>query len=101
MYLPCSCSNKIALELEKLRKWLIANKLSLNVATTEFLLIGSKQMIKNISNLKLNVKIENESIKQVYESKTLGMTIDQHLSWKTNTENTCKKITPEYRLLGV
>ena len=93
MYLPCLCSNKIALELGKLRKWLIANKLSLNVATTEFLLIGSKQMIKNISNLKLNVKIENESIKQVYESKTLGMTIDQHLSWKTNTENTCKKIT--------
>ncbi|CAB4019925.1 Hypothetical predicted protein, partial [Paramuricea clavata] len=59
-------------DLEKLRKWLIANKLSLNVAKTEFMLIGSKQMIKNISNLQLNVKIENESIKQVYESKTLG-----------------------------
>ena len=80
-------------DLEKLRKWLIANKLSLNVAKTEFMLIGSKQMIKNISNLQLNVKIENESIKQVYESKTLGVTIDQHLSWKTNTENICKKIT--------
>ena len=80
-------------DLEKLRKWLIANKLSLNVAKTEFMLIGSKQMIKNISNLQLNVKIENESIKQVYESKTLGVTIDQHLSWKTNTENICKKKT--------
>ena len=80
-------------DLEKLRKWIIANKLSLNVAKTEFMLIGSKQMIKNISILQLNVKIENESIKQVYESKTLGVTIDQHLSWKTNTENICKKIT--------
>jgi hypothetical protein len=50
-------------------------------------------MIKNISNLQLNVKIENKSIKQVYESKTLGVTIDQHLSWKTNTENICKKVT--------
>ena len=28
-------------DLEKLRKWLIANKLSLNVAKTEFILIGS------------------------------------------------------------
>ena len=46
------------------------------------MLIGSKQMIKNISNLQLNVKIENESIKQVYESKTLGVTIDQHLLGK-------------------
>ena len=32
-------------DLEKVRKWLIANKLSLNVATTEFILIGSKSMI--------------------------------------------------------
>jgi hypothetical protein len=31
-------------DLEKLRKWLIANKISLNVAKTEFMLIGSKQM---------------------------------------------------------
>ena len=67
-------------DLEKLRKWLIANKLSLNVAKTEFMLIGSKQMIKSISNSQLKVKIENKSIKQVYETKTLGVTIDQHLS---------------------
>ena len=80
-------------DFEKLRKWLIANKLSLNVAKTEFMLIGSKQMIKSTSNLQLNVKIENKSIKQVNESKTLGVTIDQHLSWRTNTENICKKIT--------
>ena len=33
-------------DLENLRKWLIANKLSLNVAKTEFTLIGSKSMIK-------------------------------------------------------
>ena len=27
------------------------------------------------------------------ECKTLGATVDQHLSWKSNTENVCKKIT--------
>ena len=32
-------------DLENLR-WLIANKLSLNVAKTEFMLISSKQMLK-------------------------------------------------------
>jgi hypothetical protein len=46
----------------ELTNWLIANQLSVNVAKTEFMLIGSKQMIKSISNLQLNVKIENESI---------------------------------------
>ena len=33
-------------DLENLRKWLIANRLSLNVAKTEFMLIRSKPMIK-------------------------------------------------------
>jgi hypothetical protein len=77
-------------DLENLRKWLIANKLSLNVGKTEFMLIGSKQ---KISNSHPNVVIENKQIKQVYECKTLGVTVDQHLSWKSNTENICKKIT--------
>ena len=80
-------------DLENLRKGLIANKLSLNVAKTEFMLIGSKPMIKNISDSCPNVYIENIQIKQVHECKTLGVTIDQHLSWKSNTENICKKVT--------
>ena len=80
-------------DLENLRKWLIANKLSLNVAKTEFMLIGSKAMIKKNSDSRLNVFIENKQIKQVSECKTLGVIVDQHLSWKSNSENICKKIT--------
>ena len=80
-------------DLENLRKWLIANKLSLNVAKTEFMLIGSKPMIKNISTSHPNVFIENQQIEKVNECKTLGVTIDQHLSWKRNTDKICKKVT--------
>ena len=35
-------------DLENLRKWLIANKLSLNLAKTEFMLIGSKPIRSKI-----------------------------------------------------
>ena len=77
-------------DLENLRKWLVANRLSLNVAKTEFMLIGSKQMIKDAHP---NILIENKQIKQVYECKTLGIIVDQNLSWKNNTKNICKKIT--------
>ena len=77
-------------DLENLRNWLIANKLSLNVAKTEFMLIGSKRMIKDSHP---NIFIENKQIKQVYKCKTLGIIVDQHLSWKSNTKNICKKIT--------
>ena len=83
-------------DLENLRNWLMANTLSLNVAKTEFMLIGSKRMIKNFHP---NIIIENKQIKQVYECKTLGIIIDQHLSCKSNTENICKKITSGYIML--
>jgi hypothetical protein len=69
------------------------NELSLNLAKAEFILIDSKPMIKNISDSCRNVYIKNIQIKQVHECKTLGVTIDQHLSWKSNTENICKKVT--------
>ena len=49
-------------DLENLRKWLMANKLGLNVAKTEFMLIGSKPMITNISDFHLNIKIDNKPI---------------------------------------
>ena len=52
--------------LENLSKWLLANKLSLNVAKTEFMLISSKQIVKNISNFQRNVVNENNRIKQVH-----------------------------------
>ena len=85
--------NAVNSDLENIRKWLIANRLTVNVAKTEFMLIGTKQIIKSISNLQLNVVIENNPVKQVTECKTLWVTVDQHLSWKSNTENMCKKIT--------
>ena len=57
------------------------------------MLIGSKQMVKDISNFQPNVVIENKRIKQVHECKTLGVTVDQHLSWKSDSDIICRKIT--------
>ena len=53
------------------------------------MLVSLKPMIKNISGSP-NVLIEKKQIKQVNECKTLGVTVDQHLSWKSNTD---KKVT--------
>ena len=71
----------------------MANKLSLNVTKTEFILIGSNQLLKKISDHQPNITIKDQPIKRVSESKTLGAIVDQHLKWKSNTENKCKKIT--------
>ena len=50
-------------DLENLRNWLMVNKLSLNVAKIEFMLIGCKPTIKDFH---LNIFIENKPIKQVH-----------------------------------
>ena len=85
--------NAVNSDLENLRMWLNANKLSLNIAKTEFMLIGSRSLVHTVSDSNLNIMIENRPIKQVKECKTLGVIVDQHLSWKSNTESICKKIT--------
>ena len=61
-------------KLENLRKWLIANKLSFNVAKTEFMLNGSKRVINKISDSQPNAFIDNKKIGQVYMNyvKLLG-----------------------------
>ena len=35
----------------------------------------------------------------MHECKTLGVTVDQHLSWKSNTDIICRKITSEISAL--
>ena len=61
---------KILTKYHKFRLCFLHEFFILNVAKTEFILIGSKSMIKNISNSHPNVFIENKQIKQVYECNT-------------------------------
>ena len=46
--------------LEKLRKWLVSNRLTLNATKTEFMLIGSRQRLDTLSDT-LHVPIEQVS----------------------------------------
>ena len=77
-------------DLKNLRQWLMANKLSLNV---EFQIIGTKPMLKKASTKQFNIHIQNKPIKRVFQCKTLGVTLDENLSWKNNTDALCKKIS--------
>ena len=45
-------------DLDNLNKWLISNKLTLNTAKTEFMLIGSRQKFNTLSN-PLELSIDN------------------------------------------
>ena len=84
--------------LKNLRNWLMANKLGLNIAKTEFMLLDSRQMIKGRRSPKF-FSLKTNKLSKSINAKTLGIIVDQHLSWKIYTKNVCKKITERIRAL--
>jgi len=79
-------------DLEKLSKWLVSNRLPLNATKTEFMLIGSRQRLSTLSDT-LKLSIDNVPIEQVSSVKSLGVCINENLTWHSHTDKLCKKIT--------
>ena len=78
-------------DLLNIRKWLIANKLTLNTSKTEFMLIGLRQKLNTITD-SLVVSINGTPVNQVSTSKSLGVFIDANLTWGSHIEKLAKKI---------
>ena len=78
-------------DLASVSEWLIANKLTLNKSKTEFMLIGSWQRLGSLGHSP-SLKIDGAPISQVPSTKSLGILIDEKLSWNVHIENLSKKI---------
>lgn len=87
-------SDSINAELKKIQDWLALNKLSLNIKKTKFMLFHTPQRIIDTPRLELS----NTSIAAVSEFNFLGLTIDQHLNWKSHISRISNKIS---RSLGM
>ena len=79
-------------ELNNLTCWLRANKLSLNVAKTELMIIGSRQRL-NAQCEEIDISIDDRTIKRVDHTKSLGLTIDAQLSWSKHVDEISKKVS--------
>ena len=66
-------------ELKKVKKWLDANKLSLNIAKANFVIFHSKH--KNLNEL-IRVKFGSKLLTCVESIKYLGILVDSTLTWK-------------------
>lgn len=67
--------NVINLELRHLYRWLITNRLSLNVFKTEFMEVGANQRIHALLNNQINIVIDGKSINQVKFVKKISSAI--------------------------
>ena len=77
-------------ELEKLMKWLQANRLSLNIKKTHFMFFSPPRKNLSFSN---EIKIMGEKIEMVHETKFLGVMLDSKLSWQPHIAYISKKIS--------
>ena len=65
-------------DLENVHNWLRANKLTLNMTKTEFMLIGSRQRLSTLTESP-TFAINDFKVSQVTTAKSLGVTIDDRL----------------------
>ena len=66
-------------DLSRLNTWLKANRLSLNIAKTEYMVIGTRQRLAAQDIDRISVHVDNTIIKRVQQTKSLGLTIDDSL----------------------
>ena len=74
-------------------EWLNVNKLSLNTAKIELMLMGSRQRLATTIGHSLTVQIEGHEIDRVPHTKSLGIYIDQNLSWFKHVNETAKIVS--------
>ena len=76
-------------KLTLVKKWLDANKLSLNIDKTNYIIFHSSSSNAPSGS---NIKIGKKQIKRVKFVKFLGILLDEHLSWKYHLSELAKKL---------
>ena len=82
-------------EMINLSEWMKINKLSPNPQKTEFMVIGHPRKTKH-PDLPESLMLNNHRIKRVTKAKSLGLIVDEHLSWDDQFNLTKTKLTLEF-----
>ena len=85
---PQTLVRTINSELEKVTQWIRANKLSLNLQKTKYMLFSNI-----LETLPADIVFDETSLENVSQIKFLGITVDNKLSWKHHIDNICITIS--------
>ena len=80
--------NTMQLELTKLYNWLLANKLTLNISKTHFMVFHRAKH----KNDKINIETNKVVIEQVKHTQFLGIIFDDNLNWSNHISYINSKI---------
>ena len=85
-----------------MEEWFQANKLTVNLSKTKFILFGSRQRLTNSTTTRLeqdlNLKFGRQ-IDRVTHTKFLGLVLDENLSWSFHIDSISRKIAKSIGIL--
>jgi hypothetical protein len=85
-------------ELAAVADWFRANRLSLNLNKTNFIIFRSHR--KSIPKQDYTISIDNKPILQVKCTKFLGVYVDEHLTWNDHIAHISNKIAKNVGILS-
>ena len=85
-------------DMNLIQSWLTANKLTLNVKKTKYMLIGNNFKLSQIHD-DFTVKVHNTPLDRVNKHKYLGVYIGETLNWRPHINATSKKISAGLAIL--
>ena len=85
-----SLSRRVNIELCKISHWFKLNKLSLNIKKTNYILFSKKSF--NMGN-QFDIKIDNTNVVKVFQTKFLGVIINEKLTWESHIKIIKNKIS--------
>ena len=85
-------------ELTNIYSWLKANKLSLNIAKTELMVVSSRPKFLAENCSELNIQLDNQPISRVENAKSLGLIIDDRLSWSNHIKEHAESVISDVRV---
>ena len=88
---------KINKELPNIYDWLCANKLTLNLRKTKYLIFQPRQKVDY--NLLPLLSIAGQSLEQVSKIKYFGDYIDSHLSWHDHIDYVCDEVSKSINIM--
>ena len=76
--------------LKSINEWFAVNKLTLNLSKTSYVIFKSRRFIN--TNLPNSISYENMEIHRESQVKYLGLILDEHLDWNSQTNEMCNKL---------
>ena len=81
--------NKTKVELTKLQSWFQANKLTLNIEKSTYVIFHAKR--KKIDNFANEIKFGDLILKRENSAKYIGIILDEKLNWNEHVQYIKKK----------